>query len=113
MNGDDDDCLFCQIVRRSVPSNIVFQDDRVFAFMDTSPINPGHLLVIPKGHPAYLEELEPSSRRYFMSTSTSFPGLAAIAFGSMRIGRVAAWQTLKNQQTRFAPDSRFCPPRMK
>ncbi|MDP9984439.1 diadenosine tetraphosphate (Ap4A) HIT family hydrolase [Pseudarthrobacter oxydans] len=58
MPTDDDDCLFCQIVRGSVPSNIVFEDDLVFAFMDTSPINPGHLLVIPKDHAAYLEELD-------------------------------------------------------
>ena len=39
-------------------SNIVFEDERVFAFMDTSPINPGHLLVIPKDHASSLEELD-------------------------------------------------------
>ncbi|WP_090582415.1 HIT family protein [Arthrobacter sp. ov407] len=58
MPTDKNDCLFCQIVSGGVPSNIVFEDERVFAFMDTSPINPGHLLVIPKDHAAYLEELD-------------------------------------------------------
>ncbi len=61
MPTDSNDCLFCQIIRGSTPSNAVFEDDRVFAFMDTSPINPGHLLVIPKDHAAYLEELDPET----------------------------------------------------
>lgn len=61
VSTDKDDCLFCQIVRRSVPSNVVFEDGRVFAFMDTSPINPGHLPVIPKDHAAYLGELDPET----------------------------------------------------
>jgi len=46
----DDDCLFCKIIRGEIPSFKVFEDDRVFAFMDINPIQPGHSLVIPKFH---------------------------------------------------------------
>lgn len=51
-------CIFCGIVSGRLPASIVYQDDRCAAFMDTSPINPGHLLVVPKRHVASLAELD-------------------------------------------------------
>ena len=45
-----EDCIFCKIIRGEIPSFKVFEDDRVFAFMDINPIQPGHSLVIPKFH---------------------------------------------------------------
>jgi len=44
------DCLFCQIVAGSIPSQNVYDDADVMAFLDIRPINPGHTLVIPKRH---------------------------------------------------------------
>ena len=45
-----DECLFCQIVAGKVPSNKVFEDKDILAFLDINPRNPGHTLVIPKKH---------------------------------------------------------------
>lgn len=47
MNGT---CIFCQIVAGELPSHNVYEDDRSYAFLDISPVNPGHTLVIPKAH---------------------------------------------------------------
>ncbi|MCP3966471.1 MAG: HIT family protein [Lentisphaerae bacterium] len=44
------DCIFCKIVAGEIPSVKVYEDDLVYAFMDISPINKGHVLVIPKEH---------------------------------------------------------------
>lgn len=44
------DCLFCQIVAGEVPSEKVYEDDRVLAFLDLYPLNRGHSLVVPKQH---------------------------------------------------------------
>ncbi len=44
------DCIFCRIVNRQIPSGNVFEDDFVFAFLDISPANKGHTLVITKKH---------------------------------------------------------------
>ena len=44
------DCIFCKIVRGEIPSVKIYEDDLVFAFLDISPINFGHTLVIPKEH---------------------------------------------------------------
>lgn len=43
-------CIFCKIIEGDIPSTKIYEDDLVFAFMDISPINKGHILVIPKEH---------------------------------------------------------------
>jgi histidine triad (HIT) family protein len=43
-------CLFCDIVARRTPADIVFEDDTVIAFRDIRPVAPAHALVIPKAH---------------------------------------------------------------
>lgn len=53
----DSDCLFCRIVQGEIPATVVDEDERTLAFMDISPANPGHLLVIPKAHAQDLLEI--------------------------------------------------------
>lgn len=53
-----DDCIFCRIVKDIIPASIVYTDEKVIAFMDIQPVNPGHVLVIPKIHAAQLAELD-------------------------------------------------------
>ena len=45
-----DDCIFCKIVERSVPADIVAEGATWIAFKDVSPQAPTHILVIPKKH---------------------------------------------------------------
>ena len=51
------DCLFCKIVNRELPAEIVFEDDEFLAFNDISPQAPTHTLIIPKTHIATVNEL--------------------------------------------------------
>ena len=53
------DCVFCQILDGNGPASMVFEDDLVAAFMDIQPVNPGHLLVVPRQHAASLAQLNP------------------------------------------------------
>ncbi|MFC2991242.1 MULTISPECIES: histidine triad nucleotide-binding protein [Halomonas] len=55
-------CLFCKIINREIPAEIVFEDDEVLAFEDIAPQAPTHLLVIPKRHVATLNDLEESDQ---------------------------------------------------
>jgi histidine triad (HIT) family protein len=48
------DCLFCRIVARQSPSDIVYEDDAVVAFKDIYPKAPVHLLIVPRRHIASL-----------------------------------------------------------
>lgn len=53
----DPDCVFCRIIDGQAPASIVYRDELVTAFMDISPVTPGHLLVVPNQHSPYLEGL--------------------------------------------------------
>jgi histidine triad (HIT) family protein len=52
------DCLFCKIVKKELPSKIVYEDDNFFAFNDINPIAPIHILIIPKKHIPSVNHLE-------------------------------------------------------
>lgn len=52
-----EECLFCKIVSGQVPAKKVYEDDVTLAFLDISPRNPGHTLIIPKKHAETLLEL--------------------------------------------------------
>ena len=45
-----EDCLFCKIVNGQIPSQKVYEDEKILAFKDINPAAPVHVLVIPKQH---------------------------------------------------------------
>lgn len=51
-------CLFCKIVNKEVPAEIVYEDDKFIAFNDIKPVTPVHLLIIPKKHIPSINHLE-------------------------------------------------------
>lgn len=54
-----EDCIFCKIVRGTIPSRKVYEDDLVYAFHDIHPVAPVHVLIVPRAHVASMAELEP------------------------------------------------------
>ncbi len=44
------DCIFCKIADKEIPAHVVWENERFLAFADIKPVNPGHLLIIPKSH---------------------------------------------------------------
>ncbi len=52
-----DDCLFCKIIAGDIPSQKVYEDEKVLAFNDIDPKAPVHFLVIPKKHIASADEI--------------------------------------------------------
>ena len=51
-------CLFCKIVNKEIPTEIVYEDDKVLAFKDIEPKAPVHFLIIPKKHILAVDHLE-------------------------------------------------------
>lgn len=51
------DCLFCKIIKKEIPADIIYEDKKVLAFNDIAPQAPTHILVIPKEHAKNLHEL--------------------------------------------------------
>jgi len=62
------DCLFCKISRREVPADIVYEDENTLAFLDISPVGPGHTLVIPKRHVANIYEMSHEDSAHVFGT---------------------------------------------
>jgi len=50
-------CIFCKIIAKEIPANIVYEDDLVLAFHDIHPAAPIHVLVIPKEHVETVEDI--------------------------------------------------------
>jgi histidine triad (HIT) family protein len=52
-----DDCIFCKIVKGSIPCSKVYEDEKVLAFDDIHPMAPVHVVIIPKQHIATILEV--------------------------------------------------------
>jgi histidine triad (HIT) family protein len=53
----DNNCIFCKIVNGDLAAYKIYEDDKVLAFLDVKPVNPGHTLVVPKNHYHNLENM--------------------------------------------------------
>ncbi|MDD6310550.1 MAG: histidine triad nucleotide-binding protein [Firmicutes bacterium] len=51
------DCLFCKILDGDIPSNKVYEDDKIVAFHDVDPQAPVHVLVIPRKHIESMDDI--------------------------------------------------------
>ena len=52
------ECIFCKIIAKEIPSQMVYEDDQVLAFNDIAPQAPVHIVVIPKEHVSSLIEIK-------------------------------------------------------
>lgn len=59
-----ENCIFCKIVNRIIPANIVYEDDNFLAFLDINPQSPGHTQIIPKEHYRWVWDV-PNAGEYF------------------------------------------------
>ena len=72
----DPNCLFCKIAAGKIPSNVVYQDEEIFAFHDIHPWAPVHFLLIPKLHLPSLAQVTPSHEGLMGRLMTLAPRLA-------------------------------------
>lgn len=63
-----EDCIFCKIVKGELPSYKVYEDEHTLAFLDISPVNHGHTLVIPKKHHSNMEDINQEELNQVIAT---------------------------------------------
>ncbi|MBI2930050.1 MAG: HIT family protein [Planctomycetes bacterium] len=63
------DCIFCRILARKAPASFVTEDAFTAAFMDLHPINPGHVLVVPKTHAVLIQDLPDDAYAQLMAAA--------------------------------------------
>ncbi|MDA9470465.1 HIT family protein [Enterococcus sp. 5H] len=54
------DCIFCKIIDQEIPSYKVYEDDKVYAFLDITQVTKGHTLLVPKEHVTDIFEYDPA-----------------------------------------------------
>lgn len=62
------DSIFTKIIKGEIPCHKVYEDDKTLAFMDINPVQPGHVLVVPKVQIDHLWDLNEADYRALMAT---------------------------------------------
>lgn len=73
------DCLFCKIVNGQIPSNKVYEDERILAFYDINPETKVHVLVIPKKHIDSANEITAENSAEIAYIFEKIPVVASLA----------------------------------
>jgi histidine triad (HIT) family protein len=60
--------IFTKIINGEIPSHKIYEDDATYAFLDIHPLNPGHVLVIPKHQTQFIWDLPPQDYQALMVT---------------------------------------------
>ncbi len=84
--GSDEmsDCIFCGIAKGEIPSNKVYEDDRILCFHDLDPQAPVHVLIIPKKHIASLDDVSEEDSEllgYIMIKVSEIAGMLGLENG--------------------------------
>lgn len=61
--------IFEKIIAREIPADIIYEDDKVLAFLDIKPVNMGHALVVPKQHFENIFDADSELLGYMMSVA--------------------------------------------
>ena len=71
-----DNCIFCKIVAKQIPSKTIYEDDDLIAFHDINPAAPVHFLIVPKLHLATLMDCGAKDQALLGKMSLLAPRLA-------------------------------------
>ena len=70
------DCIFCKIAAGEIPSNKVYEDDKIIAFHDINPQTPVHVLFVPKEHICCVNAINESNRDVVGHIFSTIPAVA-------------------------------------
>ena len=71
-----EDCIFCKIIAKEMPTNFLYEDDKIVAFNDINPKASIHILVVPKKHINSLKEVTNSDKDLIFHTMSKIPEIA-------------------------------------
>lgn len=74
-----ENCIFCKIINKQIPSSIVYEDENMLCFKDINPAAPVHLLLIPKVHFDSLAHAQPEHEALLGKLMMKVPQIAAEA----------------------------------
>ena len=73
-------CIFCMIANHEINSSIIYEDEKVVAFLDLSQVTKGHTLVVPKKHYANLIECDSEDLAHVIKVTQMLGEIKSIDF---------------------------------
>lgn len=80
-----EDCIFCRIIKGEIPSNKVYEDDKMIAIHDVAPAAPVHVLLLPKEHTENVTTAAPELVAYMLSKVKAIAEQTGIAEKGFRV----------------------------
>jgi len=84
------DCIFCKIANGEIDSAKVWESEKVFAFLDVSPLTKGHCLVIPKDHFENIFDIDEGVLKEIVSTAKNISNKMKNSLGAAGVNLVNA-----------------------
>ena len=85
----DENNTFCKIIKKQLPADIIYEDDKLMAFKDINPKAPIHILVIPKNNfisfDDFVEKSSPEDISYFFKKVQEIAKNLGLSDASYRI----------------------------
>ena len=81
----DENCIFCKIIKGDIPSNKVYEDDKMLAIHDVAPAAPVHVLLLPKEHTANVTTADPAIVAYMLGNVKEIAEKTGIAEKGFRV----------------------------
>lgn len=75
-------CIFCKIAKGELDSAKVYEDDRIFAFLDINPVTRGHCLVISKNHYENIFDIDPSVLQHVIIAAQKIAERVKVSLGA-------------------------------
>lgn len=67
------DCVFCKIISKDIPAQILYDDENILAFKDLNPVAPVHFLVVPKIHITDTDEINDKNKHLIAEIFKTIP----------------------------------------
>ena len=97
------DCIFCKIVRKELPANILWENEDFIAFLDIYPKTPGHTLVIPKKHVDYVFNLDNETYSKLFKNSKDLAITLKEALNVQRVGVIVEGFMVSHTHVHLVP----------
>jgi histidine triad (HIT) family protein len=78
-------CPFCRIATGSLDAVVLYEDTHVVAFLDISPVRPGHTQVVPRAHVETFEQLAPALAARILTVGQALARRMKTVYGVERV----------------------------
>ena len=101
-----EDCIFCKLANRVIPTNVVFEDEIVSVFMDANPKANGHMLIVPKKHFTDFTEIDSETIKHIHEVARQMKELIYAKLnpsGLMLLNNYGSLQEVKHYHLHIVP----------